>query len=62
MNFEKAPIMSKIFRQEEQIIKLVVFSVVREYAASYVSKAGKLDLPELLTNLYEKQAWNDSLA
>ena len=48
--------LSQCRTQEEQIIKPVVLSVVKEYAASYVPKAVMLDLPEPLTNLYNKQA------
>jgi len=48
--------------QEEQIIKPVVLSVDKEYAASYVPKAVMLDLPEPLTNLYDKQTRDLNLA
>ncbi|XP_076137714.1 uncharacterized protein LOC143121217 [Alosa pseudoharengus] len=54
--------LSQCRTQEEQIIKPVVLSVVKEYAASYVPKAVILDLPEPLTNLYDKQARDLNLA
>ena len=54
--------LSQCRTQEEQIIKPVVLSVVKEYAASYVPKAVMLDLPEPLTNLYNKQARDLNLA
>lgn len=54
--------LSKSCTQEGQIIKPAVLSVVTEYAASYVPKAVMLDLPEPLTNLYDKQARDVNLA
>ncbi len=54
--------LSKSSTQEGQIVKPAILSVVREYAASYVAKAVMLDLPEPLTNLYNKQARDDNLA
>ncbi|XP_055012544.1 uncharacterized protein LOC129409807 [Boleophthalmus pectinirostris] len=54
--------LSQCRTQEGQTIKPAVLSVVREYAASYMPKAVKLDIPEPLTNLYDKQARDLSLA
>ncbi|KTG46638.1 hypothetical protein cypCar_00031956 [Cyprinus carpio] len=54
--------LSQCHTQEEQIIKPVVLSVVKEYAASYVPKAVMLDVPEPLTNLYNKQIRDLNLA
>ncbi|XP_042578870.1 uncharacterized protein LOC109075294 isoform X4 [Cyprinus carpio] len=54
--------LSQCRTQEEQIIKPVVLSVVKEYAASYVPKAVMLDVPEPLTNLYNKQIRDLNLA
>lgn len=54
--------LSQCRTQEEQIIKPVVLSVVKEYAASYVPNAVMLDLPEPLTNLYDKQTRDLNLA
>ncbi|KAK7878949.1 hypothetical protein WMY93_034203, partial [Mugilogobius chulae] len=48
--------LSQCRTQEGQIIKPVVLSVIREYAASYIPKAVMLDLPQPLTSLYDKQA------
>lgn len=54
--------LSQCRTQEEQIIKPVVLSVVKEYAASYVPKAVMLNVPEPLTNLYNKQLRDLNLA
>lgn len=53
--------LSQCRTQDGQIVKPVVLSVVKEYAASYVPKAVMLDLPNPLTNLYDKQARNLNL-
>ncbi|KAK7880214.1 hypothetical protein WMY93_033122 [Mugilogobius chulae] len=54
--------LSQCRTQEGQIIKPVVLSVIREYAASYIPKAVMLDLPQPLTSLYDKQARDLNLA
>lgn len=54
--------LSQSCTQEGKPIKPAVLSVVREYAASYEPKAVMLDLPEPLTNLYDKQARDLNLA